>query len=110
MPWALRLSYLLTGERGSAEDLAQEAFIRAASRLRFQHKIESFDGYLRRTIVNLHVSWLRRRRTERRHLERMKAWAVTESTMPDLETRDELIRALRQLPARQRAAVVLRHL
>jgi RNA polymerase sigma factor (sigma-70 family) len=60
-PEALRLAYLLTGDRELAEDLAQEAFVRVARRLTGVRKADSFHWYLRRTVVNLANSHLRRR-------------------------------------------------
>ena len=102
-----RLAFLLTGDRGSAEDLVQDAFVRVAGRFRHLRFPDAFDGYLRATIVNLHISRLRRRRTERAYLERAVPVAAVAPT--DLETRDELWRALLRLPARQRAAIVLRY-
>ena len=108
-PAAGRLAYLLTGDRALAEDLVQEAFVRLVGRFRHLRVPDAFESYLRRTIVNLHTSWLRRRRLERAYLEREKA-AVrpADPGMPDIGGREELWRALQGLPARQRAAVVLR--
>jgi RNA polymerase sigma factor (sigma-70 family) len=64
-PAALRLAYLLTGDRELAEDIAQEAFVRVARRLSGLRDVDSFRWYLRRTVVNLANSQLRRRRVER---------------------------------------------
>ena len=64
-----RLAYLLTGDRYLAEDLVQEAFVRVAGRFRHLRDAGAFEGYLRRTVVNLFTSQLRRRRVERAYLE-----------------------------------------
>ena len=103
-----RLAYLLTGDRVLAEDLVQEAFVRVVGRFRHLRVPDAFEAYLRRTIVNLHTSQLRRRRLERAYLER-EGRAVSEATLPDVGAREELWRAVLTLPARQRAAVVLRY-
>jgi RNA polymerase sigma-70 factor (sigma-E family) len=108
-PAAGRLAYLLTGDRGRAEDLVQEAFVRLAGRFRHLRFPDAFDGYLRRTIVNLHTSQLRRQRVERAYLSRQRPGSEAVVVTPDLETREELWRALAILPPRQRAAVVLRY-
>ena len=109
-PAAGRLAYLLTGDRALAEDLVQEAFVRVVGRFRHLRVPDAFEAYLRRTIVNLHTSYLRRRRLERAYLEREHAAARPGPTvMPDVGVREELWRALLALPARQRVAVVLRY-
>ena len=106
----VRLAYLLTGDRGHAEDLAQEAFIRCVGRFRHLRDRGAFDAYLRRAIVNLHTSSLRRRKLERAWLERERAAAVDRTiSMPDVSGREDLWRALAELPPRQRAALVLRY-
>jgi RNA polymerase sigma-70 factor (sigma-E family) len=106
-PAAGRLAYLLTGDRVLAEDLVQEAFVRVVGRFRHLRVPDAFEAYLRRTIVNLHTSQLRRRRLERAYLER-EGRAEPSTRDPDVDAREELWRAVLALPHRQRAAVVLR--
>ena len=108
-PEALRLAYLLTSDAALAEDITQEAFIRVAGRFRHLRTPDSFDAYLRRTVVNLCMSHHRRRRVERAYLEREGGRQVRAVDPPDVAGRDELRRALAALPMRQRAAVVLRY-
>jgi RNA polymerase sigma-70 factor (sigma-E family) len=104
-----RLAYLLTGDRAAAEDLVQEAFVRVVGRYRHLRVPDAFESYLRRTIVNLHTSQLRRRRIERSYLARERAMARDEAARPtDLVEREHVWRELLALPPRQRAAVVLR--
>jgi RNA polymerase sigma-70 factor (sigma-E family) len=107
-PAAGRLAYLLTGDRGLAEDLVQEAFVRVVGRFRHLRVPDAFWVYLRRTIVNLHTSQLRRRRLERAYLDREARDPVPDVAIPDVGAREELWRAILGLPPRQRAAVVLR--
>jgi len=106
---AIGLAYLLTGDRYLAEDLVQEAFVRVAGRFRHLRDAGAFEGYLRRTVVNLFTSQLRRRRVERAYLEREASRAPAAVDAPDVAGRDELWRAVQRLPERQRAAVVLRY-
>lgn len=109
-PAAGRLAYLLTGNRALAEDLVQEAFVRMVGRFRHLRVPDAFEAYLRRTIVNLHTSNLRRRRVERAYLERERSAARSQTAvMPDVGVREQLWRAMLSLPARQRVAVVLRY-
>jgi RNA polymerase sigma-70 factor (sigma-E family) len=106
----VRLAFLLTGDRGHAEDLAQEAFVRCVGRFRHMRRPDAFEAYFRRAIVNLHTSGLRRRRLERAWLQREgPSSAARVSTQPDVGAREDLWRALATLPARQRAALVLRY-
>src|SRR5438034_11204932 len=70
---AVRLAYLLTGDRALAEDLVQDAFVRLAGRLVHLRDPGAFDAYLRRTVVNLSHSHFRRRKVERAYLERARA-------------------------------------
>ncbi|MGZ5298379.1 MAG: SigE family RNA polymerase sigma factor [Actinomycetota bacterium] len=107
-PGALRLAYFLTGHRELAEDLVQEAFVRVAGRFRHLRMPDAFDAYLRRMIVNLYTSQLRRTKLERAYVARHGADPTVASVPGDPAARDELWRALHTLPERQRAAIVLR--
>jgi RNA polymerase sigma-70 factor (sigma-E family) len=107
-PAGLRLAYLLTGDRALAEDLMQEAFARLIARLRHLRDPNALDIYLRRTIVNLSTSHVRRRIVERAYLNREAPRAIRETREPDVVTHEAMRRALLSLPERQRAAIVLR--
>jgi len=110
VPGGIRLAYLLTGDRHQAEDLAHEAFVRCVGRFQHLRAHTAFDAYLRRAIVNLHTSGLRRRKTERDWLRREGPRAAAAvSTQRDVGEREDLWQALSTLPARQRAALVLRY-
>jgi RNA polymerase sigma-70 factor (sigma-E family) len=106
---AVRLAYLITGDPDIAKDIAQEAFVRVAGRFRHLRFPDAFDAYLRRTIVNLCTSHFRHARVERVYVERHAERQEPTEQGPDAGDRDELRRALRRLPAKQRAAIVLRY-
>jgi RNA polymerase sigma-70 factor (sigma-E family) len=108
-PGALRLAYFLCGDREAAQDLVQDAFVRVVGRFAYLRTPDAFDAYLRRTVVNLFTSQLRRRRLERAHLAHERGAATAGHLDEDPALRDELWRALGTLPARQRAAIVLRY-
>jgi RNA polymerase sigma-70 factor, ECF subfamily len=98
---------LLTGDLASAEDAAQEAFVRAASRwgqlARYQHP----EAWVRKTAFRLAVDGLRRAKRQRGALARLAAGP--ERAAP-LDTEDrEVIAALQRLPLPQREALVLHH-
>ena len=103
----LRMAYLLTGHRADAEDLVQVAL---AKTYVAWHRIQdrrAVDGYVRRAMVNTHISWWRQRRLEEYPTEH-----IPERAAPDhagnSEVHDALWRALARLPPRMRAAVALR--
>jgi RNA polymerase sigma-70 factor (sigma-E family) len=107
---ALRFAYFLTGDRETAQDLVQEAFVRVAGRLRHLQGVDQMDAYLRKTMINLFRSSLRHKSVERSWLQRHgAAQIVANIPMDDPVERDVVWRALQQLPHRQRAAVILRH-
>ena len=110
-PAALRLAYLLTGERELAEDLVQDAFVKVLGRFGDLRHPDGFEAYLRRTIVNLSHSTFRRRQVERAYLARERRQFATAamSWTPDLADRDELWGRLQRLAPRQRAALVVRY-
>lgn len=88
----LRLAVLLVGDLAGAEEVVQEAFIRIHRALG-RRPVDCPLAYLRQTVVDLARPGLRRRLI-RRHAP---------PPVPD-----EVVRALRRIPARQREAVVLR--
>ena len=105
---AVRLAYLLTGDRDLAEDLVQDAFVRLAGRLVHLRDPAAFEAYLRKTVVNLANSHFRRKRVERNY--QLLTRVANEPALDGRphEDREALARALRRLPQRQRAAIVLR--
>jgi RNA polymerase sigma-70 factor (sigma-E family) len=108
-PGAVRLAFLVTGDRELARDIAQDAFVKVAGRFRHLRFPDAFDAYLRRTVVNLCTSHFRRQRLEREHLRREAATRPGIAEPPELGRRDELRRALHRLPTRQQVAIVLRY-
>ena len=107
-PSALRFAYFLSGDQETARDLVQDAFVRVAGRFRYLRQPDGFDAYLRRTIVNLNASRLRRLKVERASLAREAAYPVVGVAERDPGVSEELWRAILDLPPRQRAAIVLR--
>ncbi len=96
----LRLAFLLTGSRETAEDVVQSAFASAQPRW---HLIDDPPAYLRRSVVNL-VKDGQRREFRRRRLLRAQPDAVT--AIPEI---DETWAVVQRLPATQRAVVVLHY-
>ena len=108
---AVRLAYLLTGDRALAEDIVQDAFVRLAGRLVHLRDPGAFDAYLRRTVINLGNSYFRRKKVERAYLARERgsiAARVGQWSDRSVEDRDALWHAMERLSSRQRIAIVLR--
>jgi RNA polymerase sigma factor (sigma-70 family) len=99
---AYRIAYRILGDRGEAEEVAQEAMIRAYTRWR------TVQGYPRpwvsRVATNQSIGVLRKRRTPP-----ATATTVLDGADVALE-RMELQRHLVSLPRRQREVVALRYL
>jgi len=109
MPAAIHVAYLMTGRHALAEDIAQDAFLRVAARIRRLRDPAAFRSYLRRAVVNGTNSHFRHQRVRRRYLEREGSQPPAHAGEPDLETRDAVTTALAELPHRQRAAIVCRY-
>lgn len=106
-PPMLRTARLLTGDDGLAEDLVQTALEKcyvAWPRLRAS---EARDAYVRRTIVNIYISWQRRRSWHEVPRDRIPEGEADDRTA-EVPQRSVLQQALASLPAKQRAVVVLR--
>jgi DNA-directed RNA polymerase specialized sigma24 family protein len=101
---ARRVAFLSVGDVAHAEDIVQEAFVRVLGRFGDIRKPAAFKTYLLRTVLSLSKNHFRRRSLERDH-PHMPPAPVGAPIEPD----DELLDALRKLPYRQRAAVVLRY-
>ena len=103
----LRAAYLLTGDRGLAEDLVQSTLTKAYVARSRVLRADSPEAYLRRILVTTHGRSFRRRRVR----EDLTADVPENAARPDdVAARHDLVRAVAALPARQRAVVVLRYL
>lgn len=107
-PALSRAAYLLTGDRSAAEELTQAALVKAALRWRRVVAAGNPEAYVRRILVNEHISWWRR--FGRR--EQASAYQGIEKGLSDpaeaTAQRLDLAAALARLPKRQRAVVILR--
>lgn len=105
---AVRLAYLLCGDLPWAEDAAAEAF--AATYVQWKRgKVDDAGAYVRRAVVNQVRGGIRRRVVQRRYQEALASPVRSGSFEQQAADREAIFAALQQLPARQRAAVVLRH-
>lgn len=98
---------LYVGDRAIAEELAQEALLRACQRWERVSKLESPGGWTWHVARNLATSHFRRRRVERRAAARIAAAGPAAPAEPD--GNDDIRRFVAALPERQKAALVLRY-
>ncbi|HVM21518.1 MAG TPA: SigE family RNA polymerase sigma factor [Egibacteraceae bacterium] len=106
---ALRLAYLLCGDRHRAEDAVAEAFVKTYRRMQ-RGGVDQPRAYVRRVVINEVNSRFRRLLLERREAAKRSADDRGERTAADqLADHDEVFAALRALPERQRTVVVLRY-
>jgi RNA polymerase sigma-70 factor (sigma-E family) len=103
----LRTAYLLTGNRADAEDLVQSALAKTYLAWNRIEDHGALDGYVRRAMVNTHISWWRRRRVEEYPTDEIPDRAVADHSVSS-DMQETLRRAVERLPQRMRAAVTLR--
>jgi RNA polymerase sigma-70 factor (sigma-E family) len=107
----IRLAHIMLGDRQSAEDVVQEAFCGLYRRWSHLSDRGSAVHYLRSAVLNRCRSVLRRRTTSRAPhglAGPAEPARSAESAVLSIAERDEIMRAVRRLPPRQREALVLR--
>ncbi|GAA1939889.1 RNA polymerase sigma factor [Nocardioides marmoribigeumensis] len=100
--------YAVTGDLAEAEDVVQEAFVRAAALPSRLAQVDNPEAWLRTVALNLHRNrvrkvrgWLRVRRVVE---------SEREADLPGPEEHLDVVRALRRLPARHREVLALHYL
>jgi len=104
-PRAHRAAYLVVHDAAAAEDIAQDAFLAAVAALDRFDRRRPFAPWLHRIVVNRAIDWSRRESLRRDLVE-----SEPQAPARDPEIGEDVMKALAQLPAEQRAVVVLRHL
>ena len=105
----LRLAFLLTGDRHLAEDLAQTALADAYRHWRKVAAARVPEAYVRRMLVNAHLSWRRRRWTTERPAESTDTSAALSDPAEAIAARDHARLLLNGLAPRARTVLVLRY-
>jgi RNA polymerase sigma-70 factor (sigma-E family) len=103
-----RFAYLITGSRDESEDVLQTALTSACARWTRISRTRDPEAYVRKMVVNAHISlWrsFRRRETPTEDPESPASGADYASAIGEA---DRVWRLCATLPRRQRAAVVLR--
>ena len=106
----LKLAVLMTGDQPAAEDIVQDAFLALYRRWPSLRDTGSAVGYLRATVLNgCRMIHRVRRRRQAVVLDPPAPADSAEAEALIGEAHREVLAALRGLPPRQRAAVVLRY-
>jgi RNA polymerase sigma-70 factor (ECF subfamily) len=114
MRQAYNLAYSFVNDHASAEDIAQEAFVRAYRGLPNFRGDAGFGTWLYRIVTNLSLNKAKQRAALLEHEAPMDAFPARQSGAEDdthnADVRDHIERALHELPTLQRAVVILRHI
>lgn len=105
LPGLLRFGHVLTGDPVRGEELVQSALVKTWLR---SHRLDLDQpaAYVRRAMVTTYTSWWRR---TRREAPLPDGWDAAAAPDPDGAERERTMQALRVLPPRQRAVIVLRY-
>jgi RNA polymerase sigma-70 factor (sigma-E family) len=104
----LRSAQALTGNRADAEDLVQATLVKAYQSWDRIDDAAALDTYVRRVMVNTHISGWRRRRVDEYPTDEIPDAPSAGDATKDSDLRDVVQRALDRLPRQMRAAVMLR--
>jgi RNA polymerase sigma-70 factor (sigma-E family) len=103
----MRAAQALTGNRADAEDLVQATLVKAYQSWDRIDDPAALDTYVRRVMVNTHISGWRRRRLDEYPTDELPDSPEADVTA-DRDLQDVVQRALDRLPRQMRAAVILR--
>ncbi|GAA4806864.1 SigE family RNA polymerase sigma factor [Nocardioides caeni] len=103
----LRFGYLVTGSQQAAEEAVQAALVRACERWGRISRTQDPDQYVRRMVVNGHVSAWRSSRRRESPVAEVRG-TVAADPADTVARSDAVWRMCSGLPTQQRAAVVLR--
>jgi RNA polymerase sigma-70 factor (sigma-E family) len=104
-----RLAYLMVGDRDAADDLTGDALLAAWRQWDTVRASDRPIAYVRRVVVNLAATRIRRLVRERRRLILFQSDALEVRTGTDSAAVVDVRSALLRLPAGRRACVVLRY-
>ena len=104
-----RQAFLLCGDEIQAEDLVQEALVRAFARPLRAARPGAAEAYVRVIMVHLFIDGARRRSRWDRAARLLRGAEVAPDPADQVVTQDVMLTALGDLSPRQRACVVLRY-
>jgi RNA polymerase sigma-70 factor (sigma-E family) len=108
----LRYATALTCDAHLAQDVVQEALLRAQQRWERISALDNPGAYVRRMVTNEYLSWRRRKVSREVALVLSDLDAIgppTPDQAPRYDERDAMLARIARLTRKQRAAVVLRY-
>ena len=108
-PGLVRAAWLLTGDLASAEDLVQTALAKVWSRWAQVDRQDAPEAYVRRVMMSTFLTWNRRRWHTELSVGDLPDTVEARNDLHEVELRWSVAQALRSLPRRQRAVIVLRY-
>jgi RNA polymerase sigma-70 factor (ECF subfamily) len=105
----LGLAIVLSGNRSTADELTQEAFLVTLRDWDRVGRMENPGAWVRRVVANGSLSWFRRGAAQARAMLRLGT-SNTDHRELDVEAELDLWREVRQLPRRQAQTVALMYL
>ena len=104
-----RTATLIAGDVVAGEDLLQTALAQTYLRWRRDADIADLEQYVRVVLVRAHISWRRRLSSTEHAVDRPEVERSSPDPAERYVERRVLLAALQVLPAKQRAALVLRY-
>jgi RNA polymerase sigma-70 factor (sigma-E family) len=109
LPAVLAFAAVLTGQRATAEDIAQEVLIRAYARWNMIGSLDRPEFYVRKMVLNEFLSWRRRSWRLVPLGDAAERGEITRDLADQYADRSALLAEVGKLPRRQRAVLVLRY-
>jgi RNA polymerase sigma-70 factor (ECF subfamily) len=114
---AVRTVFLIVGDRALAEDIVQNAFIRAADKIEQFDSQRQFEPWFLRSVVNDAIKAAKRQKRwvsldsegSEGEFDILDPAALPEELVETQETSQAIWRALQRLSPKQRSAIVLRY-
>src|SRR6476469_9685991 len=103
-----RFAYLVTGSHHQAEEALQAALTSACAKWSRVRRADDPEAYVRRMVVNAHISWWRSFRRRETPVDDVREEREGGDPAVSTTEADHVWRLCATLPPRQRAAVVLR--
>jgi RNA polymerase sigma-70 factor, ECF subfamily len=117
---AVSAAFLIVRDPKLAEDIVQDAFLRAAERIDQFDESRPFGPWFLRSVINASTKAVRRQKrlipldAQDEETSKVADWLMDSNPQPELileteETRQMVWKALGELTAEQRAVIVMRH-